>query len=214
MTDDTNDILGLMGESNDEAAAPALPTLNLNLSLSDEDLEQPERVAYVPIPQHTTTNFKVYQVEAKVGQDKNGNSEWRWSVTFKAEEDTWGPGKMVRDFFTFRQSMAWKWGPFLKAVGLIKGAGDIDPAIFNDPSAIEDVVVSARVAGYSWKQRPGIDPAYPRSYGDNKVAVPTDGTKYYEDLADYKPAGLKSDEGEDKAESLDGLAAFSKDEYL
>lgn len=215
MTNETNDILGLMGEGDNEAAAPALPTLNLNLSLSDEDLEQPERVQYVPIPQHTITNFRIYQVEVVPATNQaTGEPELKWKVTYKTEEDTWGPGKMVKDFFLFRQSMSWKWGPFLKAAGLVKGTGDIDPAVFNDPTAIEDVVISARVLGYSWTARQGIDPKFPRSYGNKRVPVPTDGTRFFEDLGDYKPAGLKSAEGEDKDEAAELDAMFGKEEYL
>lgn len=196
MTNDANEILGLMVE--DDETAPAVPTgLNLNLSLSDDDLEgAPE---FKDIPAGTVTTFEIYTVSPSVT-----NGTLKWKVTFRAVEDTWGPGKQVSDFFTFKQSVAWKWGPFLKAAGLIQGSGDIDSKIFDDPSVIEGRKVQAKVLGYSWKGE-----GFPRSYGKNAKPVPMDGTRYYEDLGNYKPAPEESDES-----SVDGSAEFSEVDYL
>lgn len=196
MTNDANEILGLMVE--DDETAPAVPTgLNLNLSLSDDDLEgAPE---FKDIPAGTVTTFEIYTVSPSVT-----NGTLKWKVTFRAVEDTWGPGKQVSDFFTFKQTVAWKWGPFLKAAGLIQGGGDIDSKIFDDPSVIEGRKVQAKVLGYSWKGE-----GFPRSYGKNPKPVPTDGTRYYEDLGNYKPAPEESDES-----SADGSAEFSEVDYL
>lgn len=196
MTNDANEILGLMVE--DDETAPAVPTgLNLNLSLSDDDLEgAPE---FKDIPAGTVTTFEIYTVSPSVT-----NGVLKWKVTFRAVEDTWGPGKQVSDFFTFKQSVAWKWGPFLKAAGLIQGSGDIDSKIFDDPSVIEGRKVQAKVLGYSWKGE-----GFPRSYGKNPKPIPMDGTRYYEDLGNYKPAPEESDES-----SADGSAEFSEVDYL
>lgn len=207
MDNDTNDILGLMSEEEDTTTdAPALPSLNLNFSLSDEDLEgAPE---YKTIPANTTLPLEIYQVEVKPGNGQDGKPELRWKVTFKAVDDTWGPGKMVSDFFMIRQTMAWKWGPFLKAAGLIKGAGEIDPRIFTNHTAAEGRTVQARVIGYTWKDASG---NYQQSFGNQKKPVPRGGTRIYEALGNYKAVETKQS---DEDETLDGMAEFSKDEYL
>lgn len=193
---DADEILGLMGE--DDNTSTDLPVgLNINLSLSDDDLSTgPE---YKKIPAGTVTVFEVYTVAPSM---RNGTLEWK--ITLRAEEDTWGPKKQVTEWFKFTQNMAWKWGPFLKAVGLIKGAGNIDPKIFEKHEEIEGTRVQARVLGYSWKGE-----GWPKSYGKNAKEVPTDGTPYYEDLGNFKAAPEQSTEDE----SL-GEAEFDTGDYL
>lgn len=197
---DADEILGLMGE--DDNTSTDLPVgLNINLSLSDDDLSTgPE---YKKIPANTTTSFEIYAVSPSM---RNGVLSWK--VTFRAVDDTWGPKKQVTEFFNFKQSMAWKWGPFLKATGLIKGSGNIDPKIFEKHEDIEGTRVQARVLGYSWKGE-----GFPKSYGNNAKPIPTDGTAYYEDLGNFKPAPVSTD-AEDEAADARGGAEFDMEDYL
>lgn len=210
MDNNTADILGFMGESDEAAAAPVMPSLNLNLSLSDEDLEGPTESVYKPIPVGTRTDFEIYQVEQKPWTNKHGLATVQWRMVLRAEEDTWGSGKQIRHTLRFQPSESFNWGPFLKAIGLVQGAGDVDMKIFDKPEKVEGLKVSAKVKGYRWQDAQG---NYQQSSGpkEKRKPVPQDGTPYFEELGFFEPAAPKSSNS-DEIET-DG-AVFSTDEYL
>lgn len=175
------------------------PIDGLVLDLTDEDLDSTAS-QYVPIPQGTTTQFAIYDVESKVS--KNGSPMWK--VTFTAVEDTWGVNKRISAYIVFHPKMAFNWGPFLKATGLVQGSGRVQFHTL-DPQSIVGTVITARVRGYSWKDISG---NYVQNFGKNKVDLPTDGTPYYEDLgnwAAYEPEA----EGD-----LGAVGGFSADTYI
>lgn len=194
-----NELAGL------DAAVPEMPTLNLSLSLSDEDLEGSESL-YTHIPANTRTDFRVYSITQEP-YEKNGVHTVKWTVILEAVSDEWGPGKKVRDYLRFTPQESFRWGPFLKAVGAIEGAGDVDMSIFQGENhkRFEDVTVSAKVMGYSWKGE-----GFPRSYGKGAKPVPQDGTAYYEDLGYYQKAEAPAQ----GAGESDGLSEFDPTNYM
>ena len=210
--DDLNSTFGLddLDEGNTAEAAPELALPLPTLSLSDEDLDSSS--SFIHIPAGTTTQFMVYDVSPIVRENKKTNQpELTWNVDFQAVEDTWGPKRQVRfQRFLFRQTMAWKWGPFLKAVGLVEQGGDIDPQVFTKHEEIKGQVVTAHVDGYTWK---GADGGYYQSFGKEKRPVPTDGTLYYESLGRFKKYEPSEDTETD--EDLAAGASFTGSEtYL
>lgn len=212
---DINEVFGLddLDARMEEAGIPTPPTglVLPTLSLSDEDLDASS--GFVRIPAGITTQFMIYDVVPRVRPNRNTNvDELTWSVDFQAVESTWGPKKQVRfQSFLFRQTMAWKWGPFLKAVGLVEAGGNIDPQVFTKHEEIKGRIITATVEGYTWK---GADGSYYQSFGGNKRPVPTDDTPYYESLGRFKKYE-PSDQEESDEDSMEGLAEFSSpDNYL
>lgn len=186
-------------------AVPEMPTLNLSLSLSDEDLEGSES-QYKHIPAGTRTDFRVYSITQEP-HEKNGVNTVKWAVILEAVSDEWGPGKKVREFLRFTPQESFRWGPFLKAIGAIEGAGSVDMSIFQGEKHkdFEDVIVSAKVMGYSWKGE-----GFPRSYGKGAKPIPQDGTAYFEDLGYYQRAEVRQESGGES----DGLSEFDPTSYL
>src|SRR5690625_4466921 len=184
-------------ENADESATAVMD--DFVLDLSDEDLDNSSS-QYVPIPAGTTTNFLIYEVDTSRSQA--GNPQWK--LTLRAEEDTWGANKQIRQTITFSPKNPFIWGPFLKGVGMVEGSGSVNLAKL-DPQSLVGKTVQARVLGYTWKDGVG---SYQRSFGKGKQAVPNDGTTYYEELGNWSaPAKDESDE-------LGGLGEFSSDSYL
>lgn len=211
---DANEILGLMNDEAEAAVPASMPTISFNLSLTDEDLDSGQSTTYVPIPAGTRTDFEVYSLEQQPWTNKHGEATVRWSMILRTTEDTWGVNKQVRHSLRFQPVESFNWGPFLKAVGLAQGGGDIDMSIFKDPAAlVEGKKVSAKVLGYTWKDMQG---NYQRSHGKENVRkpVPVDGTRYFEELGYFEEAkGLRSDEGDDFADAQ-ADATFSEGEYM
>jgi hypothetical protein len=198
-----NELAGL------DAAVPEMPTLNLSLSLSDEDLEGSETL-YTHIPAGKRTDFRVYSITPQPHFDKKNNRPAvRWDIVLEAVSDEWGPGKKVRDRLRFTPQEAFRWGPFLKAIGAVEGPGAVDMTLFNGErhTEFEDAVVSAKVLGYTWKNVQG---EYCRSHGNGRKEVPRDGTAYFEELGYYQKAeGPSEPQGES-----DGLTEFDPTNYM
>lgn len=192
----TDSFTALNGPAQETNSAP---TGGLVLDLTDEDLDN-SASQYVPIPQGTTTQFAIYDIDSQTS--KSGYPMWR--VTFTVVEDTWGTNKRVNGLIVFHPKTGFNWGPFLKATGLVQSSGRVQ--IHNlDPQSIIGKVITARVLGYTWKDVSG---NYVRNYGQNKKTLPSDGTPYYEDLGNwtaYEPEA----EGD-----LGAVGGFSADTYI
>lgn len=201
-------IFGVTEDTDTTTSTDESPELNLDdfvLDLSDEDLDS-SGGQYIPIPVGTTTGFRVYELDT-AARSQAGNPQWK--LTLNAVEDTWGKRKRVLQTITFSPKNPFIWGPFLKGLGLVQGGGQVNlgEATRRAKANLEGKIIMARVQGYSWKDENG---NFQRSFGNNKKAIPTDGTPYHEELHGW---ALPEDE-EEQTDGLSGLGSFSADDYL
>lgn len=209
-----DEILGLMDDGLSSATTPAaeleLPDLNLSLSLTDEDLEQQE-IVFKTIERNTRTDFEIYTIEVKP-YEKGEIKTIQWRMVLRAVSDQWGPGKQVRYNVRFSPKENFNWGPFLKAIGYLDGAGTVSLQELADPKTIErfeGTIVSAKVVGYSWKTESG---SYQRDYGKGRTVRPSTVTTYWEELGYFERSEKKS-AAADSGDELSGLGQFDPSNY-
>jgi hypothetical protein len=207
---DADEILGLMddGLAADTAPAPELPSLNLSLSLTDEDLEQKE-IVFKTIPTGTRTDFELYLIEVKP-YEKGDIKTIQWAMTLRAVSDEWGSGKQLRYTVRFSPKEKFNWGPFLKAIGYLDGAGTVQLSDLADPNTVaryEGHKISLKILGTQWKDENG---SYYRDHGKHRTVRPKHIERFFEEVGYPQRTEAAS---APPADELSGLGQFDPSNY-
>lgn len=151
---------------------PGAVGTGLTLNVTEDDLNEAQGGTQYPrIPKGTRVNATVTDVLADISAGAKTNGAPRWTVTLVLDSDEYGANRTFREFVTFSGDYKFMWLPFVKAAGLLSGAGS-----FTIPEVGEVIgkKVSAQVIGYDWTDEFG---ERQRDYGkkEHRKIVPAEG---------------------------------------